>query len=409
MATEVKSIDELNEEEVKEQQAILTEFLQEKYPDAVVQYGVMHDLVNYLNAIFSAKERKELENWKSARSLLAITENPSIADTDSVDNILSNYNVARQIGTAAYGTIQLEFSVDNAIIIPAETRFNCAGIVYVTEKSYLVYASTSTSSSVADRVLKPLDSGNFGCTIDVVSTVTGSAGSIKKGAALTNDTLNNLVIAYAYNDFKGGVDTEDNLSLINRLKSGIATPCWGNRENIKSILFNSSELPELVDASVIGFSDEEMTRDQVSLFPISTGGKVDLYIKTAPYTITSTATITATAYQKDINYVYWEVIIPSNLLYGMWRVTGVYPLNAAIDTEGYELVSQNVISLNDNLSELDAAYTIYQNIELRFRTLNDAELYSIGDTREFNVTALGMPNILDAHNLCHKRTELFGI
>ena len=114
MSTEVKSINELNEDEVKEQQAILTEFLQEKYPDAVVQYGVMHDLVNYLNAIFSAKERKELENWKSARSLLAITENPDIADEDSVDNVLSNYNVSRQIGTAAYGTIQLEFSEDNS-------------------------------------------------------------------------------------------------------------------------------------------------------------------------------------------------------------------------------------------------------------------------------------------------------
>lgn len=404
MATEVTSINELNEEEVKEQQAILTEFLQEKYPNAVVQYGVMHDLVNYLNAIFSAKERKELENWKSARSLLAITENPDIADTDSVDNILSNYNVYRQIGTHAYGTIQLEFSVDSALIIPANTIFSCNGITYVTEKSYLVYQSGNETSTVADRVLQLLDSGNYGCTVDVVATTTGSAGCIKKGSTLSNDTLNNLVVAYAYNDFKGGVDTEDNLSLINRLKSGISTPCWGNRENIKSILFNSAELPEIVDASVIGFSDKEMTRDQVSLFPISTGGKVDLYIKTAPYSITTTETLTASVYQKDIGSTYWVVTVPSSMLYGMWRVTGVYPEDASINTESYELISQQAVSTNEDLSDFDAAYTIYQDIILKFRSINDDTPREIGDYKKFKVSAIGFPNIYDAHTLCHKRS-----
>ena len=404
MATEVTSINELNEEEVREQQEILTEFLQEKYPDAIVQYGVMHDLVNYLNAIFSAKERKELENWKSARSLLAITEYPSIADEDSVDNILSNYNVTRQIGTNAYGTIQLEFSVDNALIIPIGTEFDCNGFTYVTENSYVVYASGSEESTVADRVLRLLDSGNYGCTIDVVATTIGSAGCIKKGAAVSNNTLNNLVVAYAYNDFKGGVDTEDNLSLINRLKSGLATPCWGNRENIKSILFSHDAIPELVDASVIGFSDTEMTRDQVSLFPISTGGKTDIYLKTAPYSITVTDDITATVYQTDVTSTYWVVTIHSDMLPGMWRITGVYPTDASNETSSFELVSQQVVSTNEDLSDFDAAYTIYQDIILKFRTLNDDVLYNIGDSKEFKVAAIGLPNIKDAHNLCHTRS-----
>ena len=404
MATEVTSINELNEDEVKEQQAILTEFLQEKYPDAVVQYGVMHDLVNYLNAIFSAKERKELENWKSARSLLAITENPDIADEDSVDNVLSNYNVSRQIGTEAHGTIQLEFSIDNAIIIPTDTVFECGDITYVTERSYLVYASDTTSEPVADRILRQLDSGNFGCTIEVKATTAGSAGCIKKGAMLTNDTLSNLVVAYAYNDFSGGIDTEDNISLINRLKSGIATPCWGNRENIKSILFNSTELPELVDASVIGFADEEMTRDQVSIFPISTGGKVDLYIKTAPYSITVTNTITATVYQTDVDNIYWVATIPGSMLYGMWRITGIFPEDSSSNTESFELLSQQVVSNNPDISDFDAAYTVHQDIVLKFRTLYDTNTYVPGDFREFKITAIGLPNIYDAHTLCHKRS-----
>ena len=403
MATEVTSINELNEDEVKEQQEILTTFLQEKYPDAVVQYGVMHDLVNYLNAIFSAKERKELNNWKSARSLLAIEENPDIADEDSVDNILSNFNVTRREGTSAYGDIQLELSEDNYAIIPADTVFTCNGLEFTTLESLTVYPSGS-ESAIADRILKPLDSGNFGCIIPVVASEIGSAGCLKKGTVLANTTINNLVVASAYNDFYGGTDTETNDSLLSRFRAGIATPCWGNRDNIKAILFNSGKLPALVDASIVGMGDTEMIRDQISLFPISTGGKVDIYIKTSPYTITSTVDLTAVAYSKTGGYVNWSINVPANTLFGAWRVTSIRAVDASLEADSYEIIEQTVSDTAGELKPQDVAYTQNQIITVKFRTIESFPDISVGDTKEFTVSLIGLPHIEVATKLCNDRS-----
>lgn len=403
MATEVTSLNELNSDLVKEQQDILTTFLVEAYPNIDLSRGVMRDLVQYLNAVFAAKERTELERWKSARSLLAIMEDPSLADDDSVDNILSNYNVTRREGTYATGTVFLEFKEDLSRIIPENVEFSFNALTFRTTTSYMVLDSNSTGSTIADRILIPLDNGNYGCTIDVTADQIGSESCLTRGTELECTTITSLVSAVVYNDFYGGTDTETNEELILRLKSGIATKCWGNRYNIDNLLRNDPTLASLVDISVIGMHDAEMTRDQVTLFPISTGGKADIYVKTAPTTYTVTVPLYATLISKDLTYDYWSIQVPGSVLPGFWRITGIEYASEAPDSTVVELQKQEVTSDNPDYTALDACYTVHQLVTAEFRT-PASDSNKKGDTMQFNVTVMGLPSIDYVQELCTARS-----
>lgn len=402
MATEITSLNELNPALVKEQQDKLTTFLSEMYPNIDLSRGVMRDLVQYLNAVFAAKEQTELARWKSARSLLAITEDPSIADKDSVDNIISNYNVTRREGTYALGTVFLEFKEDLSRIVPENVEFRFNNLTFRTTTSYMVLDSSSTSSTIADRVLLPLDNGNFGCTIEVTADQIGSESCLTRGTELECTSITSLVSAVVYNDFYGGTDTESNEELILRLKSGIATKCWGNRYNIDNLLRNDPTLASLVDISVIGMHDAEMTRDQVTLFPVSTGGKADLYVKTAPTTYTVTTPLYATLISKDISYDYWSLQVPSSVLPGFWRITGIEYISESPEKTIVELQKQEVVSDSPEYTAQDASYTVHQLVNAEFRTPINANT-SINDSMQFNVTVMGLPSIDYVQTLCTDR------
>ena len=403
MATEVTSLNELNSDLVKEQQDILTTFLVEAYPNIDLSRGVMRDLVQYLNAVFAAKERTELERWKSARSLLAIMEDPSIADDDSVDNILSNYNVTRREGTYATGTVFLEFKEDLSKIIPSNITFVFNNLTFRTTTSYMVLDSETTGSAIADRVLIPLSNGNYGCTIDVTANQVGSDSCLTRGTELDCTDITALVSATVYNDFYGGTDEETNEELILRLKSGIATKCWGNRYNIDNLLRNDPTLASLVDISVIGMHEPEMTRDQITLFPVSVGGKTDIYVKTAPTTYTVTTPIYATLTAKDINYDYWSIQVPSSVLPGFWRITGIEYISEVPDSTIVELQKQEVASDSTEYTALDASYTVHQVVNATFRT-PISETTKVNDSVQFNVTVMGLPSIDYVQELCTART-----
>lgn len=403
MATEVTSINELNTNDVKEQQDILSTFLAETYPSIDISHGVFRDLVQYINAIFAAKEQTELDRLKSARSLLAITEDPDLADEDSVDNILSNYNITRNNGTYAVGVVLLEFKSDVSLIIPSGVSFRFNDLTFTTTTSYMVLNSTNTSSVVADRILTQLSNGNYGCTINVTATQIGTASCLKKGTELTTDDIYGLSTAIVYNDFYGGTDAETNYELITRLKSGIATKCWGNRVNIEALLRNNETLASMVDVSVIGMNDEEMLRDQMTLFPISLGGKVDIYVKTAPTTYTESQSIYATLTASDLEYDYWTLIVPGTILPGFWRVVGIDYLNETPKNDIVTLVEQSVISDTDTLSQQDASFTVHQSMQVSFKTIRDPSLEQNAN-KPFNVTVMGLPSIDYVQDICNDRS-----
>lgn len=394
MTIAVTSLDELSESDIKAQQTLLSSLLAEKYPEIDFQRGVFHDLVCYLNAVFSAKTALELEKWKNSRSLLAITQNPELADDDSVDHILSNYNITRKTGKTASGKVMLEFSKDINYIIPSGFTLTYNDLTFKTTKSYSISPSGVARAS-ADVALSALSSGNYGCLISVTADSAGSSGCLKKNTVLSaNSSYSTLVTAYAYDDFIGGEDTETNEAVISRLSAGLATPTWGNRRNIESLLRNSEDFPSLVDVSVVGFGDEEMLRDQMTIFPVSCGGKTDIYVKPCPYMSTVTFEDSATVIETDGINVKWMIPIQSAWLPGAWRAISVFPTDSDAQLAECTIVSQEIESTDDRYADSEVALSAYQRIVLTFKTQSTYfSSKTVGSDASFTITVEGFPLI----------------
>jgi len=328
--------------------------------------------------------------------LLAIKEDSTLADDDTVDRVLSNFNVTRKSGSYTTGNITLEFSQDMSVIIPSTTMFTSGNYTYALSKSYLIYNSTSTSTAVADRVLVRLTNGNYGCSIPVTATEVGSDSALNKGDSLKESlTILNLVNVYASDNFSAGSDEETNAELIARLESGIATPCWGGRSNIISYLRNSDLVPSLIDASVIGYGDAEMQRDVSPLFPVSIGGKVDVYVKPVAGVSTATVQLTATAVSVDCNGSTWSCAVPNSALPGFWRITSVTQ-SADYSGTSFSILDQKFTSSDNRYTDSDAYYSAFQQCILSFYVDKDTKSnVSINDTDKFNITVTGVPYISD--------------
>lgn len=388
MSIQVTSINDLTPEEVSAQQEALTELLQDKYPDIDLRHGVMRDLVQYVNAIFAAKHVKEIDRYKSAQSLAAIEADPTLADEGVVDSVLSNYNVTRYSGAASKGLVTVEFSADLTVVIPVGTRFTTSAMVYETTSYYTAYKSDMTSTDPSVLILHKMPSGNYGCNIEVTATEIGSAGFIPKGTELDmGNNLVNGVKAYAAEDFSQGSDADTNLTLITKLADGMATPCWGNRYNIAAILRSKSDIHTLVDISVIGMSDPEMHRDMLTIFPVSVGGRADIYVKSSPDTITVDVDINCSFQGMNKGAETWYAYIDRGVLPGAYGVTDIRMKGS---NNAYSLVEQTVISTGDS----DAFYSAYQALGITFATtdLNNIGIQP-GDTRTFTITLKGIPYI----------------
>lgn len=397
MTIEITSIDDLTTQDVDNKREELIAFVQEKYPTIDISRGVFSTLVLELNAIFGAKFEEELNRWKASRSLKAIEEDPTLADDDAVDHIMSNYNVSRKSGAYATGSLTLVFAKNISYIIPIGYSFICNGISFITTTSYAIY---STNSNVIDsdslKLVRTKD-GGYSCNIEVTAETTGSAGCVKKNSDFEIVTpMSSLLRAYAADDFIGGSDTETNAVMLNRFKSGLATPCWGNRYNIESLI--RSETSHITDISVIGCGDVEMTRDQLTLFPVSVGGKTDIYIKTAPYSTTYTVKLNANLQNINGQVYTWTVLIPATALPGFWEINSISNLYA----EG-ELISEENLSTNESVIPTnDCYFTIYQSRLITFTTEPvDVALYQ---SMEFDISLYGCPYIDEIHSIVTKDT-----
>ena len=394
MTIEIKSIDDLTAEAVENKRTELVAFIQEKYPEIDLSRGVFSTLILELTAIFGAKFEEELARWKASRSMLAISKDPTLADEDAVDQVLSNYNVNRKAGAYATGKVSLLFSKDISYIIPSGYSFTCNGITFITEQSYLIYNTYSEILDSDSLRLRELKTGGYSCDIEVIATSPGSNGCLRKNTELQVVTpMTSLVKAYAAEDFVGGLDVETNTALLTRFKSGLATPAWGNKYNIESLI--RSETNHILDMAIVGCNDIEMTRDQLTLFPISVGGKSDIYIKTAPYSTTKTVELDATLnYIEGDDYI-WTVIIPETVLPGFWSVTNFDAVDEALMGE---LISEVNIPMGD-INQEDCFFTVYQSRLVTFKTekpQNPIELYS---GYKFNITLQGCPYIDEITNI----------
>lgn len=415
MSILVESLNELSVEAVQAELAVVSNLLQEFNPEIDVRRGVLYSLLLKNAAIFGAKNQEEFARLQRSQSLLAANADPELADDAILDAIASNYRVTRKAGTAAYGEITIVVSVLAPLVIAAGALFVADGEEYVTETSFAARTSAENVSLENDRVLNPTADGNYSFSIPVVAA-RAAAIAVPKDTLFEPDRPPvNFVRSFAAADFFPGQDTESNASLIGRLLEGIAARTLSGRVNMFALLRDQADFSAVIASSVIGFGDQEMLRDQHSLFPGSFGSRVDWYLRTAGPARRVGLRKTATLYSKNADGTgVWQFSVGRDEAPGFYDFPRIVPADSTAegtfplvsDERSFNLTElDSEIPIPDIVSPLEAVYSRFQTATIRFQ---DTETL-VGDltvgesSRNYDVTVRGMPLLAEIQDWVSQR------
>jgi hypothetical protein len=401
----VDNLTDLDPDLVDQVQQELIQKLQEAFPEADIGRGVLHDVVLHLMSVLGAALETRYDRLRRAQSLWAIEQDPTLADDATVDAVLSNYRITRQLGAAATGQMTVVIDAAVPVTIPAGATYGAGGVAFAPERAYAARTSAATVTSDTDRVLRPLGDGTYAFTIPIRALAVGTRGALRRGARLEPEVrLPHFVAAYAEGDFSGGWDPESNADLVRRLQEGIATRAWSNRASIDALIRADDRFARILHTAIIGFGDPEMTRDRHTVFPIALGGRCDLYARTAQVPLSTTLTIACTFVRRTAAGTVWQFSLGRADLPGFYLIDRVAPIDAAPTDSGYALTSDirgfDLTGMDwapDIEDPVEAAYSAYQTGTFQFldTDADTADLVENVTLRDYAVAVAHMPQIGD--------------
>ena len=410
MTIEITDLEDVPAERVGENLDVFAARMQEAHPELDLQRGVLRNVVARLHAIVATAEQVQIDRLQSARSLLAIEQQPGLADPAVVDDVLSNFRIDRRAGSTASGEVTVVLSRATGVTIANGAVFEASGRRFRADGLFTARVNEAQLINDNDRLLRQLASGNWAFTISVVAEEPGQGGSIPKDTVLSPASPPPaFVTSFAAEDFTGGADEETNQDLLEKLQIGFATEAPSNRTNMKALL--KKLMPDAIDSSLIGFGDVEMIRDQHTIFPTSFPGRVDWYIRTQrrPQRVTETAEATLLEVEGP-NESRWQASFGRDIAPGFHEVDLIRPPGAGNtvgsfpileDTRGTDLPPDDSY-LPDVETVEEGTYTRYQTATIVFRdTLKDTSGLTAGAKADYDFTFLvqeGIAEIQDQMN-----------
>lgn len=404
MALEIGSLSELDSGKVDAMFATFTQLMQERHPEVELTRGVFHDLVVYFNSVLNASVRENIDRVLASNSLLAISTNPALADDALVDKVLSNYNLVRDGGTQAVGEATLVFNSDTQTAINGGINFSADGIRFQPTQTFTALPTGSIAADDSQRVMIPAGDGSYVVNILLRAVEVGTAGNIRRGTKLLPDNIiNNTSQAFAATDFVGGAEPLTNAEYLTKLSAGLASKAIGGRQNYIAQIRNEAAFKNIPHLSILGCGDPEQQRDQHSLFPISGGGKVDIYAQTNYAAQERDHLLEAVYVGPGPSGTIWQVILGRDTAPGFYEVVRVARPLATNET-GYA-ITQDI--RNFDLTDLDfvpdivsvpeSAYTRYQTAVIRFEDTDTmpGALSPQSSRAYYSVTTVGLPLIDD--------------
>ena len=412
MAIEIASLSELDTAKVEQMIAKLSQYMQERHPEVELTRGVFHDLVLYFNGMLNAAIQENIDRVRQSQSLYAITQNPALAETAIVDQVLSNYNLTRDNGTPAVGVLTLLFNLPATTRLTAAAVFTANEIQFATTQLFTALPPGSQPTNVGDRVMIDVGDGTYAINITVQALTVGVAGNIRRGTPVTaNVVANNALAAYATADFVGGRDPLTNEEYIKKLPEALAAKTIGGRASYTATIKAQPAFQNIKHLSVLGCGDAEQQRDQHSLFPVSGGGKVDIYAQTSSYAQEQDHLLQATFISTSANGTLWQVTLGKNLAAGFYEVRRVSKPDDRTSS-GYAIVTDvRGIDTSDSLFVPDmrylheTAYTRYQTAVIRFEDTDALVAGLVPNVTKayYSVRTVGMPVIADLQDFLTTR------
>jgi hypothetical protein len=366
----------------------LQQFLTEQYPTLDWSVGtVLYDLLIKPASVTFSAQANTAEEIRANLSLYDVlnSDNPN---AELVDALLSNYNVVRKEGQTATGTILIYTESEQNVFIPEGALFTCNEIEIQPIKSYVgVFGDIVEEDTDEIAYIQMREIGN-GTRVFAITAETIEAMETVLSAGLPCDSsLGNTRITAVEtgSSFTGGSLQETTDELLERAQSGVNATVVTGRDNIRQLLRNQTEV-NVIDADVFGMGDPLQFRDAVNNAGVSSGGRLDVYVKTAPIPIVTEAPLTG--YKTD---GVWSIEIPADSYPGAAGVQQITYGDTLINTGithvlGYD--PQGPWPLIE--SALQARYSKYQTLTVQFET--DAVDPSL-DEVDFVVSIIHMPGV----------------
>jgi hypothetical protein len=401
---EISDLTQLNSTDVNQLLDRLATQLQELNPNLDLKRGVFKDTVAYYHAVLETAIRTNLERYQSARSLQQIAADPTLADDDVVNEVLSNWGINRKIGTKAAGSITIELNAARTVTVPEGFIFETNGQQYLATASFVSRINPGQLVTANDRLLIQLNNGNWAFIVDVESAEIGLEYKLNAGdLVVPNRTLVNYVTSYATSTFTDGTNTETNAELISELQLGLAAKTLSNRTNMRAWLRSIPTYSSITNQSIIGYGDPEMLRDRHSIFPISFGGRVDWYVRGQAAIQRSTMQMSATLLGIEGNTSTWQFSVNKLVFPGFYEVTKIRRLADSSLNSGFEIVADNRGNdltgagfIPDIVNVAEGAYTAFQTTTIQFAdtATNVADLV-VGQTADYVCEITGVPLIAE--------------
>ena len=413
MAVTPKALDALDSTLVTSAINEVVQRIQEDNPTLDVSRGVFYELLVYYHSILATRQDTLINDYRRARSLLALEQDPDLADTDLVNDVLSNFRLDRKAGTLARGTIAIILSDDITVTFGRGAIFEAQGLQYTTTEVYTAKAEAAQINTTTDRLITATADGRFMFTLEVEAVAEGANYNLDKGTLIVpSSPPPTYVTSYATIDFTSGIAAETNTEVLKRLQEGISAQTLSNRVNMAAFLRGIEAYSRVVGMSIIGYGDAEMLRDKHSIFPVAYGGRVDWYVRSENLPTTVQLTRTATRLAEDNNTApVWQIALDRDAAPGFYEVRAVRPkgtssisgtLPILSDTRSYDLTTTDFVP--DIISAEEAAYSRYQTAILKFRdTTQSISAYSFGATLEYDVDVTYMPLIADIQTTVSSR------
>lgn len=393
MAITVPDYDDVPDEEVAAAVAYETQRLQEFSPNLDFRSGVIHDIVLGLHGVTEAALGEAVEHHLQSRSLLEVSKNPELADTDTVNAIASNFGVERLPGETAAGDVNIVLEGPYPVTIPQGAVFTASGRVYTADASYAARLSPGQILSENDRLLSPVGDGSnrYHFQISLTSAEEGVGYRLRRGDRLDPQIpIPRFVSATAATDFSGGFDPESNEELIVRLRDGISVKAPSNRTTTTAFIRQDERFNRVLDISEIGYGDSEQIRYH-SIFPVAFGGRRDVYARTDLLPVVESIELVANPSTGDGR---WQFSLTRDTAPGFYTVLSVE------NTAGQKLTVVEVrrsYDLSDDewapdiVNATEAAFTRYQTATV---TIEDTAIPNTGD-RTIRVVIARMPMLAD--------------
>jgi hypothetical protein len=374
MAIELASLNELDQTLVDQLYSTFAQYMQERHPEVELTRGVFHDLVLYFNSALNATVRQNIDRVLQSNSLLKITQNPELADDTLVDQVLSNYGLTRDTGAQAVGEATVVFTLPIQTTIQESIVFSVDGVLFKPTKNFIAQPPGAALTNTADeREMLVVGDGTYAVNILMQAVDIGVAGNVRRGSKFVPDYVpNNMVEAFAASDFVSGADPATNVEYIAKLAPALAAKTIGSRASYAAAIRQVPEFAGIPHLSILGCGDAEQQRDQHGLFPMSGGGKIDIYCQTHSSAQEREHTLEAVYVGPGATGTIWQVSIDKDVAPGFYEVVRVAKPLATTQT-GYAVLQdirgEDLLDLNvapDIRGHVESAYTRFQTAVIRF-------------------------------------------